>query len=816
MSTTNRYSIIRQTRSRVRAAEDNASPNLAAERDSLEEESLSRSSFEPSIIDVEGGDKIECGGCGRPNNAELYMVQCRDCSRWYHLSCANVRQSTVQKEVFVCSLCVPRIPIKQPSSVTSRTTNSSVRQARIARELERLEEEKQLMEKMHREEQAQQEKARKEKYDLEKQYLAKKFDLLMQQDEQEGSRKSSSHRSQQSRHDNVEKVQNWIKDVITITDKTGFVEQSSEVLSHDAEQELVANPIVATDVHASSTPVLNRNINTAAGMVQPAPIPLRFDKSFGLESIPRTTESMAIGETAEEDSDDAIGAVGGSLDNPNAQIVPFVDVGYFNTLLHDPAKTPLKTGTLPKIIRNQPSYEQWRSRIQEDERKHREENNVRRKRELELVNQLNRLKMQRNEDLQKQRELEHELQRREQEQRKLTEQRQCDLASLEELQRREQERIRLSEQRGRDLDLMKDQLRRRDHEQRMLNEQRQRELSERDLELERLVRVEQEYKQYMEAYARQQQPSPSLESEHASQGGIPQHPGDNSILDWNSHVSQSTPVGMRTPSGTENDFSMSCGSIPSFRPYHPQNQWYPSFPLVSGPPMVNTSPPRLQIAPASHQIAARQVISRELPIFAGDPIDWPLFISSYNHSTQACGYSDSENLLRLQKCLKGSAKEAVSSFLLHPSTVTQVIATLKLLYGRPEQIVQSLINKVRSTPAPKNDRLDTLVSFGLVVQNLCGHLKAIGLQNHLSNPILLQELVEKLPTTVKFNWALYQQQHPAVDLSTFGEYMANVVSATSGVVSWCGNVPKVARDDRTKGKDRAYINAHSQPEASEK
>lgn len=78
--------------------------------------------------------------------------------------------------------------------------------------------------------------------------------------------------------------------------------------------------------------------------------------------------------------------------------------------------------------------------------------------------------------------------------------------------------------------------------------------------------------------------------------------------------------------------------------------------------------------PNPQQVATRQVISRDLPVFSGDPIEWPLFFSSYNHSTVACGYTDSENLLRLQRSLKGVAKEAVSSFLLHPFTVPQVLS----------------------------------------------------------------------------------------------------------------------------------------------
>ncbi|XP_062704452.1 uncharacterized protein LOC134286795 [Aedes albopictus] len=221
--------------------------------------------------------------------------------------------------------------------------------------------------------------------------------------------------------------------------------------------------------------------------------------------------------------------------------------------------------------------------------------------------------------------------------------------------------------------------------------------------------------------------------------------------------------------------------------------------------------------PSPQQLAARQVVTKELPIFSGDPIDWPLFISSYQHSTETCGYSNSENLLRLQRSLRGSAKESVSSFLLHPSTVLQVMSTLQQLYGRPEQIVNNMIAKVRSTPPPKPDRLETLVSFGLVVQNLCGHLKAVGLEQHLANPILLQELVDKLPATVKFSWALYQEQAPVVDLNVFSDYMARISSAASGVTQLASVSQKPAKKERNRQKEKSFVYTHvstEQPKAT--
>ncbi|XP_065094088.1 uncharacterized protein LOC135714635 [Ochlerotatus camptorhynchus] len=219
--------------------------------------------------------------------------------------------------------------------------------------------------------------------------------------------------------------------------------------------------------------------------------------------------------------------------------------------------------------------------------------------------------------------------------------------------------------------------------------------------------------------------------------------------------------------------------------------------------------------PSSQQLAARQVVTKELPIFSGDPVDWPLFISSYQHSSEICGYSNAENLLRLQRSLRSSAKDAVSSFLLHPSTVPQILSTLQQLYGRPEQIVNNMIAKVRATPAPRTDRLETLVSFGLVVQNLCGHLKAVGLERHLSNPILLQELVDKLPATAKFSWALYQEQVPVVDLNVFSGYMAKVSSAASGVTQLVSIPPKAGREERSKPKEKSFINAHMATETEQ-
>lgn len=89
--------------------------------------------------------------------------------------------------------------------------------------------------------------------------------------------------------------------------------------------------------------------------------------------------------------------------------------------------------------------------------------------------------------------------------------------------------------------------------------------------------------------------------------------------------------------------------------------------------------PAANIGPRPQQLAARHVVSKELPIFSGDPSEWPLFISSYQHSNQTCGYSDSENLLRLQRSLrgcKGSSKQFTTSPVNSPAGLVFFTVTL--------------------------------------------------------------------------------------------------------------------------------------------
>ncbi|XP_058826986.1 uncharacterized protein LOC131686971 [Topomyia yanbarensis] len=214
-------------------------------------------------------------------------------------------------------------------------------------------------------------------------------------------------------------------------------------------------------------------------------------------------------------------------------------------------------------------------------------------------------------------------------------------------------------------------------------------------------------------------------------------------------------------------------------------------------------------APSSSQLAARQVMPRDLPSFSGNPADWPVFISNFTTTTLACGYSPAENLIRLQRCLKGPALETVRSRLLLPESVPHIIETLRLLYGRPELLINALLAKVRSVPAPKAEKLESLIDFGIAVQGLCDHLEAANQRAHLSNPSLLLELVDKLPVHVRLDWAAYTREVAEVNLQDFGEFMSEVVRNASRVTLYSGVVKICEENSKSR---RGTLNVHTDSE----
>ncbi|XP_036347859.1 uncharacterized protein LOC118757236, partial [Rhagoletis pomonella] len=201
----------------------------------------------------------------------------------------------------------------------------------------------------------------------------------------------------------------------------------------------------------------------------------------------------------------------------------------------------------------------------------------------------------------------------------------------------------------------------------------------------------------------------------------------------------------------------------------------------------------------SDQLASRKCLPRELPKYNGKPAEWPLFYATYNQTTEICGFSDEENLIRLRQALEGPARNAVKNLLLHSSCVPQIISTVQMRFGRPELIISVLQQQICELQTPSESQLETIVDFAIAVQNICATIKASGLASHLSNPELEQKLVSKLPGLLPMYWGVHKQGLSNCNLQTFSDWLFHLAQGAN-----CVLVPT----EQTKVRKRGAVNHH--------
>lgn len=171
------------------------------------------------------------------------------------------------------------------------------------------------------------------------------------------------------------------------------------------------------------------------------------------------------------------------------------------------------------------------------------------------------------------------------------------------------------------------------------------------------------------------------------------------------------------------------------------------------------------------QISARKTMKTDLPTFDGSPEIWQLFISFFEQTTSACGFSDQENMVRLMTSLKGKARAHVSGLLTVPQNVPYLVERLRTLFGRPEQIIESQLAKVRRLPPPTLEQLDRLVDYGVAVHNLVSSMHASQMAGYLSSPSILDEIAGRLPVTLRMQWAAFSRVEPIRDLTLFDSWL---------------------------------------------
>ncbi|XP_044755156.1 uncharacterized protein LOC123314105 [Coccinella septempunctata] len=206
-------------------------------------------------------------------------------------------------------------------------------------------------------------------------------------------------------------------------------------------------------------------------------------------------------------------------------------------------------------------------------------------------------------------------------------------------------------------------------------------------------------------------------------------------------------------------------------------------------------------APRRDRFIARQVVEKDILHFDGNPEEWPVFITQFRKIASLCEYSSEEMMIKLQKCLKGEAKLAVSGMMISPDNVDSVLKILEMRFGRPDLIIDGLISKVKAVTPIREHNIESLIKFSNHISCLVATIKSLGYNEHLQNPTLVRDIVQKLPDMIKLRWGEeVMKKHGTVDLSDLSDWISDIAAAACYV-----SRPSSSTMNKTEPRSKPFV-----------
>lgn len=117
---------------------------------------------------------------------------------------------------------------------------------------------------------------------------------------------------------------------------------------------------------------------------------------------------------------------------------------------------------------------------------------------------------------------------------------------------------------------------------------------------------------------------------------------------------------------------------------------------------------------------------------------------------------------------------------MHPENVEEVMNKLRFQFGRPELIVKAQLEKVRKLSNVEENNADQIITFSNKIANMVTFIKSCEHEHFLSNPLLLEELIGKLPQNQKFDWAHYcYELGRHATIQDFSNWLTRIAEITS-------------------------------------
>lgn len=200
-------------------------------------------------------------------------------------------------------------------------------------------------------------------------------------------------------------------------------------------------------------------------------------------------------------------------------------------------------------------------------------------------------------------------------------------------------------------------------------------------------------------------------------------------------------------------------------------------------------------------LVSRLTSNKEALEFSGNSLEWRRFKRAFDQSTESGQYSDQENVSRLYSFLRGDARKAVESLMLTSESAQEIMNALELLYGGDDRILKKLVDSLRKLPRLNSGEFN-IVTFASHVKNNVTAIQSIGDKGYLTNPDLLQEILQKLPEAMILNYNEYIARFSRKsDLTALADFL-NDQAKIANLAGTTGILSSARRFDSDRGNNR--------------
>jgi len=157
-----------------------------------------------------------------------------------------------------------------------------------------------------------------------------------------------------------------------------------------------------------------------------------------------------------------------------------------------------------------------------------------------------------------------------------------------------------------------------------------------------------------------------------------------------------------------------------------------------------------------------------IPVFGGKVSEYRAWRAAFNACIDNAMGNKAEKCLHLHKYLAGDALRMIEALGYSDDGYDEALKLLDERYGGEFRTYQAMLSDVRNFKSIEEDNLRALEEFINMVSVLVTNLKAINRDGDLQNGFLFQELLKKLPRSMRLDWNhIVDRGDQAEDVVTF-------------------------------------------------